>query len=62
MAETDHCVLPVYIFLMLNLLKDITYVCIYMNSNISEGENNEEPIYKTTEVEILPSIDFCKLL
>lgn len=46
---------------MLNSLKDI--IClIYFNSNISEGENNEEPICKTTEVEILPSIDFCKLL
>ena len=25
-----------------------------------EGENDEEPICKTTEVEVLPSIDFCK--
>ena len=59
MAETDHCV--IFIFLMLNSLKD--NIClIYFNSNISEGENNEEPICKTTEVEILPSIDFCKLL
>lgn len=27
---------------------------------ISEGENNDEQICQTTEVEILPSIDFCK--
>ena len=26
----------------------------------SEGENNDEQISETTDVEILPSIDFCK--
>jgi len=27
-----------------------------------EGENNDELICETTEVEILPSIDFCKFI
>ena len=45
-----------------NTIKTNTPVKCFNNVfGIAEGENNEEPICKTTEVEILPSIDFCKL-
>lgn len=44
------------------LVKINTNACMDCMLFFAEGENNEEPICSTTEVEILPSIDFCKKL
>lgn len=56
-----------FIFYLLKLLF-INFFCLLLInlmylmylSIFKEGENNEEPMVKVTEVEILPTIDFCK--